>query len=57
LWRAGPGFADVDDVIDALRELRPEELVAHGIGVAETWDEIDDPVLIGLVQPGGASNG
>jgi hypothetical protein len=47
LWRDGFGFADVDDVISALRELTPNELVAHGISVAETWDEIDDPVLIG----------
>jgi polyphosphate kinase len=43
----GLRFADVDDVINALRELSPDELVAHGISVAETWDEIDDPVLIG----------
>ena len=47
LWRAGAGFADVDDVINALRDLSPDELVAQGISVAETWDEIDDPVLIG----------
>jgi polyphosphate kinase len=47
LWRPGAGFADVDDVIEALRELSADELVAHGISVAETWDEIDDPVLIG----------
>ena len=39
--------AELSDVIVALQELSAEELVAGGIHVDETWDEIDDPVLIG----------
>jgi polyphosphate kinase len=39
--------ADLSDVIMALQELTADELVAGGIRVEETWDEVDDPVLIG----------
>ena len=38
---------DLSDVIDALQDLSPEELVANGLSADNTWDEIDDPVLIG----------
>ncbi len=39
--------ADLADVIEALRDLSPEELVAHGLTADNTSDEIDDPVLLG----------
>ncbi|HKA04504.1 MAG TPA: polyphosphate kinase 2 [Acidimicrobiales bacterium] len=39
--------ADLSQVIDALQDLSPEELVAQGLSADSTWDEIDDPVLIG----------
>ena len=35
------------DLITSLRELTDEELMAHGFAVEGTFDEIDDPVLIG----------
>ena len=38
---------ELSDVIDALQELSPEELIANGLSTDNTWDEIDDPVLIG----------
>ena len=38
---------DLSDIIDALQDLSTEELVAHGLSATNTWDEIDDPVLIG----------
>ena len=38
---------DLSDVIDALQDLSAEELVANGLSTDDTWDEIDDPVLIG----------
>ncbi len=38
---------DLSDIIDALQDLSPEELIAHGLSADNTWDEIDDPVLIG----------
>jgi polyphosphate kinase 2 len=41
------GVAHLDDVIDALQRLTADELVAGGIRVEETWDEVDDPILIG----------
>ena len=39
--------ADLSDVIDALRDLSPDELAAQGLRADNTWDEIDDPVLLG----------
>src|SRR4029077_14782355 len=30
-----------------LRDLSPEELMAHGLKADNTWDEIDDPVQLG----------
>jgi polyphosphate kinase len=38
---------DLSDIIDALQDLSAEELVARGLSTDHTWDEIDDPVLIG----------
>jgi polyphosphate kinase 2 len=38
---------DLSDIIDALQELPAEELIAHGLSAHGTWDEIDDPVLLG----------
>ena len=38
---------DLSDIIDALQDLSAEELVAHGLSADSTWDEIDDPVLLG----------
>ena len=38
---------ELDDHITALRELSVDELVARGHSVEGTFDEVDDPVLIG----------
>ena len=38
---------DLSDVIEALRDLSPEELLRLGYSTDDTWDEIDDPLLIG----------
>jgi polyphosphate kinase 2 (PPK2 family) len=38
---------DLSDIIDALQELPAEELIAQGLSADSTWDEIDDPVLLG----------
>ena len=38
---------DLSDIIDALQELSTEELLAHGMTAEYTWDEIDDPILLG----------
>jgi polyphosphate kinase 2 len=38
---------DLSDVIDALQDLSAEELIANGLSADSTWDEIDDPVLLG----------
>src|SRR6187455_2592209 len=39
---------DLEDFIDALQsDISAEELLARGYSVAGTWDEVDDPVLIG----------
>lgn len=42
------GFAiPLDQAITSLRDHSVEELVARGLSVAGTFDEVDDPVLIG----------
>jgi polyphosphate kinase len=38
---------DLSDIIDALQDLSAEELIANGFSADRTWDEIDDPVLVG----------
>ena len=38
---------DLADIITSLRELSDEELAKHGLAVDGTWDEVDDPVLLG----------
>jgi len=38
---------DLSDIIDALQDLSTEELVSNGLSATNTWDEIDDPVLLG----------
>ncbi len=38
---------DLDEAITWLRELSVEELVARGLSVEGTFDEVDDPVLLG----------
>ncbi len=43
----GNGEVDLHEVIAALRELSDEEWAARGLTVEGTFDEIDDPVLIG----------
>src|SRR6476659_8667062 len=40
-------IVDLSDVIEALRDLSPEELLELGYSTDDTWDEIDDPMLIG----------
>jgi polyphosphate kinase 2 (PPK2 family) len=42
----GMTVAELSAVISALQELSAEELVAGGIHVEGTWDEVDDPVLL-----------
>jgi polyphosphate kinase 2 len=37
----------IDDLIASLRDLSDEELLAHGFDVEGTFDEVDDPILIG----------
>ncbi len=37
----------LDDAITSLRDFSVEELVASGLSVAGTFDEVDDPVLLG----------
>jgi polyphosphate kinase 2 len=39
--------ADLADIIDALQDLSADELLSRGLSVQDTWDEVDDPVLIG----------
>ena len=39
--------ADLDRIIDALRTMSPEEIVTNGYAVEGTFDEVDDPVLLG----------
>ncbi len=41
---------DLNDIITSLKELTDEELQERGLAVEGTWDEVDDPVLLG---PGG----
>jgi polyphosphate kinase 2 len=41
------GAVSVEELIDWLRRLSPEEFVARGLSVEGTFDEVDDPVLIG----------
>ena len=36
-----------DELVQWLRELTPEEFLARGLSVEGTFDEVDDPVLIG----------
>ena len=35
------------DIIASLRDLSDEELMAQGFAVEGTFDEVDDPILIG----------
>ncbi|MGA7690543.1 MAG: polyphosphate kinase 2 [Jiangellales bacterium] len=38
---------DLADIISSLQDLSAEELVLRGMSVEGTWDEVDDPVLLG----------
>ncbi len=38
---------ELADIIDALQDCTPEELMALGLSTGDAWDEIDDPILIG----------
>jgi len=38
---------DLSDIIASLRDLSDEELNLRGLAVDGTWDEVDDPVLLG----------
>jgi polyphosphate kinase 2 len=41
-------LVDLDDLIDALQsDLTADQLVERGLTVEGTWDEVDDPVLVG----------
>jgi polyphosphate kinase 2 len=38
---------DLADIISSLQDLTAEQLVLQGLSVEGTWDEVDDPVLLG----------
>jgi polyphosphate kinase 2 len=38
---------DLADIIASLQDLSADELVLQGLSVEGTWDEVDDPVLLG----------
>jgi hypothetical protein len=38
---------DLADIIASLQDLSDEELNLRGLAVDGTWDEVDDPVLLG----------
>ena len=38
---------DLDDIINSLQDLDDHEFEERGLTVTGTWDEVDDPVLIG----------
>jgi polyphosphate kinase 2 len=38
---------DLSDIIDALQDTDDDRLLRLGLTAAETWDEVDDPVLLG----------
>ncbi len=38
---------DLADIIEALQDLEDDRLVRYGLKATETWDEVDDPVLLG----------
>ena len=38
---------DLADIISSLQDMSAEELVLRGMSVEGTWDEVDDPVLLG----------
>ena len=44
---ADRSVADLHDIISALRGMSEEDLIERGFDVHGTWDEVDDPVLIG----------
>ena len=46
-YRRGVTELHIDDIINSLLELSDEELMAQGFDVQGTFDEVDDPVLIG----------
>ena len=38
---------DLDDIIASLQDMEDDEFEERGLSVTGTWDEVDDPVLIG----------
>ena len=38
---------DLADIIDALQDTEDDRLLQLGLSAADTWDEVDDPVLLG----------
>ena len=38
---------DLQDIISSLQDMSEDDLLARGFDVDGTWDEVDDPVLIG----------
>jgi polyphosphate kinase 2 len=38
---------DLQDIIASLQDLEDDEFTERGLSVSGTWDEVDDPVLIG----------
>ena len=40
-------IVELADLITSLRELTDEELARQGLAVEGTWDDVDDPVLLG----------
>ena len=42
---------DLDDIIASLQDLEDDEFEERGLSVTGTWDEVDDPILIGPTEP------
>ena len=42
---------DLDDIIASLQDMDDDEFEERGLSVTGTWDEVDDPVLIGPAGP------
>ena len=38
---------DLADIIEALQDTDDDRLLHFGLTAADTWDEVDDPVLLG----------
>jgi len=44
---SGQQITDIDSLIESFRTMTAEEIVARGFTVEGTFDQIDDPILVG----------